>query len=357
MWVQKRKFFGMAQTVFRVAIIGLGYISKTHLDNFDKIAGVEIAAICDVSDIRVRECARVYDVKHVFLDYRELLGLHNLDLVVICVPNNLHERVTIDALNAGQNVLCEKPMATNLKGAHAMLAAAERNKKKLSVAMNFRWQFFSPEVFHIKRLIETGELGKIYYIRLHYLRRETFPLDASWSRWNLSEQQSGGGVLIDLGPHMLDLAMWLVNDFSPTLVNGFVHNGLLKYAQLEDFAAGSVRLESGVRIQLDLAWNSLNETARSIQIYGEKGGYLLDALKPEGHRLSKYTADSKESCLEPLASRLSHPQEITLQEHIVKRLRAGQNTDCSADRALEVMRIIEGWYESSKTGRDHLFHN
>jgi len=78
----------------------------------------------------------------VFLDYRELLGLHNLDLVVICVPNNLHERMTIDALNAGQNVLCEKPMATNLKGAYAMLAAAERNKKKLSVAMNFRWQFF-----------------------------------------------------------------------------------------------------------------------------------------------------------------------------------------------------------------------
>ena len=116
MWLQKRKFFDMAQTVFRVAIIGLGYISKTHLDNFDKIAGVEIAAICDVSDIRVRECARVYDVKHVFLDYRELLGLHNLDLVVICVPNNLHERVTIDALNAGQNVLCD--MLTTLSVAH-----------------------------------------------------------------------------------------------------------------------------------------------------------------------------------------------------------------------------------------------
>ena len=108
---------------------------------------------------------------------------------------------------------------------------------------------------------------------------------------------------------------------------------------------------------MDLAWNSLNETARSIQIYGEKGGYLLDALKPEGHRLTKYAADSKESCLEPLAFRLSHPQEITLQEHIVKRLMAGQNTDCSADRAVEVMRIIEGWYESSKTGRDYLFHN
>ena len=104
----------MAQTAFRVAIIGLGYISKTHLDNFTKIAGVEIAAICDVSDIRLRECARAYDVKHVFLDYRELLGLQNLDLVVICVPNNLHECVTIDALNAGQNVLARSPCKLTL---------------------------------------------------------------------------------------------------------------------------------------------------------------------------------------------------------------------------------------------------
>lgn len=338
--------------IFKIGIIGLGHISTTHLENFRNIPDVEIAAISDLSDERIEACVAKIPVERVFHDYHELLAVKDLDLVVVCLPNNLHARVTIDALNAGQNVLCEKPMATTVKDAEAMVEAADANQRLLTIGMNFRWEFFGPDIFHLKKLIEEGELGEIYYIRLHYLRRLSFPL-TGFERWNLSQEQSGGGVLIDLGPHMLDLAMWLVDDYSPQMVNGFTHNGLMKYSPVDDFASGSVTLKNGTRVHLDLAWNSHNEPSWQINVYGEKGGAVIEAKKPDGQRIVRYTVEgNKPATKEVSLSDIAPPAEATVQEHIVKRMMAGDTPDCSAERALEIMKVIEGWYRSSETGRD-----
>ena len=338
--------------MFKVGIIGLGQISRTHLENFGNIPDVEVAAISDLSEERIAKTIEKYPVKQIFKDYHELLALKDLDLVAICLPNNLHAPVTIDALNAGQNVLCEKPMATTLKDAEAMMEAASVNERLLTVGMNFRWQYFGPESFHLKKLIEDGELGEIYYIRSNFLRRISFPL-TGFERWNLSKEQSGGGVLVDLGPHMLDMAMWLADDYSPERVNGFTYNGLMKYSSVDDFASGSVQLKGGTRVQVELAWNSHNSQAFQVNVYGEKGGAILDANKPKGERLLRYTVeDNKPAKEEVTLDDIIRPPEATVQEHIVKRMIAGATPDCSAQRSLEVMKVIAGWYQSSETGSD-----
>lgn len=340
--------------MFRVGTVGLGHVSKFHLDNFSNLSGVELAAVADLDEERLAACCKAYSIKRAVHDYRELLALEDLDLVVVCLPNHLHAEVSIDALNAGHNVLCEKPMATTVADAEAMIAAADKNRRRLSIVMNFRWQYFGPDIFHLKKLIDGGELGNVYYIRAHYLRRVTFPL-SGYERWNLSQEESGGGVLIDLGPHMLDLAMWLVDDYSPQAVNGFTHNGLTRYSPVDDFASGSVKLKNGTRVQADLAWSSHNAPSWRIDVYGDKGGAVIDAGKPAGQRLTRYTVDGDEPATEEIALQdIDTPPEANVQEHVVNRMIAGENPECSAERALQVMKAIEGWYTSSKTGRDVL---
>ena len=336
----------------RVGIVGLGFVSETHLQNFQKIPNVEIAAVADIDDTRVHAAERDYAVEQGFRDYRELLALRDLDLVVICLPNHMHAEVSIEAVKAGHNVLCEKPMATSVRDAQAMVDAAADQKRTLAIAMNFRWQFFGPDAFHLKSLIDAGELGEIYYIRAHYLRRLTFPV-TGYDRWNLSRTQSGGGVLIDLGPHMLDLAMWLLDDYEARRVSGFAHNGLIRYADVDDFASGSVSMEKGTHIQIDLAWSAHNQPVRQLAVYGDKGGAIIDAEKPGGQRITRFIMDGHQPAVKEVGvDDIEPPPDNSLQAHIVRRLLAGKESDCSAQHALQVMRVIEGWYQSAATGTD-----
>ncbi|MEL7186502.1 MAG: Gfo/Idh/MocA family oxidoreductase [Pseudomonadota bacterium] len=338
--------------MFKVGVVGLGFISETHLRGFSSIAGVEIAAIADIDDERVAMCAANYGVEHRLQDYRELLQLQDLDLVVVCLPNNLHARVTIEALDAGHNVLCEKPMATTLADAESMTDAAKRNDRTLSIVMNFRWQFFGPDIFYLKKLIESGDLGEIYYLRARYLRQVTFPA-SGYERWNLSMEESGGGALIDLGPHMLDLAMWLSDDYTAQRVSGFTHHGHISRSQVDDFASGAVTLAGGTRLNVELAWNSFNESCWQIDVYGEHGGAVIDAHRPAGSRMTRFElVDGETVASDATLDEVGEPPEASLQEHVVTRMMAGQLPDCSAERALQVMRVIDGWYRSSESGAE-----
>ena len=338
--------------MFRVALIGLGYISETHLKNFTAVPDVQITAIADIDSQRLDRCARNYSVSQKFLDYRQLLELKQLDLVVVCLPNHLHAEATIAALNSGHHVLCEKPIATTLSDAEAMVDAARINKKTLSVAMNFRWQFFGPDSFYLRNLIQNGQLGQIYYTRVRYLRQQTFPACGS-GRWNLNETESGGGVLIDLGPHMLDLAMWLMDDYSVRRVSGITHSGHIKNTAVESFASGVIVLGRGTRISMDLAWNCHNESVWQLEIYGEEGGAIIEKDQPKGKRVRLFSSTGDEPIAYQLApGSRSAPPEQSLQEHVINRLALGQEPDCSGELAVQVMRAIDAWYQSDKNGKE-----
>jgi predicted dehydrogenase len=336
--------------VFKVGIIGLGYIGANHLRSFAQLPDVDVVGIVDTNQDRIAAVLGKQSIAHSFSDYRDLLALRDLDLIVVCLPNNQHAAATIDALNAGHDVLCEKPMATALADAEAMCAAAEENGCVLSIVKNFRWEFFGPDAFHLKKMIGDGELGQIYFVRVQYLRHTTFPEGGAW-RWNLSQRESGGGALIDLGPHMLDLAMFLLDDYAPKSVSGFTHNGLIKDSPVDDFASGAVSLAGGARLHVELAWNSHNRSVWRLCFYGDKGGAIIDAQKPAGRRITRLVAANSElieGVIDP--DDIAAPPEASLQQHVVARLRAGEVPECSAERAYQVMRVIDAWYRSSETG-------
>ena len=340
--------------MFNVGIIGLGYIGVQHLQKFSDVAGVEVIAVADSNEDGLENATKSYEIANKFNDYNDLIALTNIDLVVVALPNYLHARVTIAALEAGHHVLCEKPMATTLQDADAMCVAAKRTGRVLSIVKNFRWEFFGPDAFHLRNLIADGEFGNIYHVRAQYLRRRTFP-PSGYMRWNMSQEESGGGALIDLGPHMLDLAMWLLDDYMPRSVNGVTHAALMNESSVDDLASGAVRMASGASLQVDLAWSSNNEPAWSVSIYGDKGGAKIDAHKPAGQRITLFAVDADVPTETELAENdLTPAPEASLQEHVVQRMRAGETPECSAKRALQVMKVIDGWYQSSRSGAEVL---
>ncbi len=338
--------------MFRVGIIGLGFIAQNHLEGFNGIPGVEITAVCDVNYDRVKTCLEKFPIKKGFYNYMDLLQCKGLDLVVICVPNFLHSKIAVDALNAGHHVLCEKPMATTLADAKKMLIASKANSKTLSIVMNFRWQFFGPDAFHLRQLIGDGKFGRIFYVRARYLRQKTFPESGS-SRWNLKRDQSGGGVLIDLGPHMLDLAMWLVDDYAVRSVTGFTYNGQLKNSNVDDFASAALFLSSGIRLTTELAWNSNNESAWQIDIYGERGGAVLRQDQPPGRRITCFSRIGDEALTRKIELGDGHPvNDPSIHQHVFLRMSAGDEPDCTGERGLKVMEAIDAWYKSDRENRE-----
>ena len=222
--------------MFKVGIIGVGYAGNHHLEKFSSIDDVCVVAISDVDIAKVRQAKLKFNIRSTYSDHRKLLGEENLDLVVICVANHLHHDLTIEALDRGHNVLCEKPMALNLKDARAMIEVSKQNRKTLFIANNFRWDHLNPSIFQLKSLIDSRWFGRIYHIRLNRIRSKTFPLN-DYSRWNLDSEHSGGGVLIDLGPHMIDLGMWLASDYRVREILGSIDQGLLKFEDIDDFAS------------------------------------------------------------------------------------------------------------------------
>ena len=146
----------------KIGVIGCGSIARRrHLLEYEANSKVEIIAVCDIVSERADEMATKYNAK-AFVDYKKLLAIEDLDAISVCLPNYLHATVSIDALNAGCHVLCEKPMAISKEEAESMIKAAEKNDRKLMIAHNQR---FVSSHQKAKQLIDNGELGKVYSFR------------------------------------------------------------------------------------------------------------------------------------------------------------------------------------------------
>lgn len=247
----------------RVGIVGCGYISSVHLGGYSKLEQVEIVAFCDLVREKAEAAAKKYgtpDAK-VYTAYKEMLKEQKLDIVSVCTENNMHCEITVEALNAGAHVLCEKPMAITGKEADEMVAAAKKNGRKLSVGYQLR---YSNEALLLHREIEAGKLGKIYYAEASSLRRRGVP---TWGVF-LNKAKQGGGPLIDIGTHIVDRTLWLMNDYSPIVsavgntydhlipLGGFNNGGHwnIDRFEVEDSAFGTVTLASGATLVVKASW-------------------------------------------------------------------------------------------------------
>ncbi|WP_211320320.1 Gfo/Idh/MocA family protein [Tumebacillus permanentifrigoris] len=349
----------------RVGIIGCNGIARgKHMASLKKLAEVEMVAFCDIVEsaaISARADFGNEDGK-VYTDYRELLQDASIDVVHICTPNDTHAEITVAALEAGKHVMCEKPMDKTVAGAKAMVEAARRTGKKLSIGYQNR---FRSDSRYLHEICERGDLGHIYYAKAHAIRRRAVP---TWGVF-LDEEKQGGGPLIDIGTHALDLTLWMMNNYKPKLVVGTTHHqlGKMKNAAnawgpwdpekftVEDSAFGFIVMQDGATIVLESSWalNSLQTGEAKCTLSGTKGGAdMLNGLRINGEDLGRlYTREielegkgvdfydgSTESAAD-LEARSWIRSILEDTEPVVK-----------PEEALVVTEILQAIYDSAKTG-------
>ena len=207
----------------KIGIIGCGGIANgKHMPSLAAIPEVEMVAFCDLIEERAVEAAKKYgtpDAK-VYTDYHELLADKSIDVVHVLTPNKEHAPITIDALHAGKHVMCEKPMAKTAAEAREMVKAAKESGKKLTIGYQNRQK---PESIYLKKVVQRGDLGEIYFAKAPAIRRRGTP---TWGVF-LNEEEQGGGPLIDIGTHSLDLTLYLMDNYSPKMVVGTKYKKLL----------------------------------------------------------------------------------------------------------------------------------
>ena len=248
----------------RIGIIGCGGIANgKHMPSLKKLPDVEMVAFCDIVEERAQKAAREYGVEgaKVYTDYKELLKDKTIDVVHVLTPNRQHSFITVDALEAGKHVMCEKPMAINSAEAKKMLDAAKRTGKKLTIGYQSR---FRADSWYLKKCCEAGDLGEIYYARAQAVRRRAVP---TWGVF-LDAEDQGGGPLIDIGTHALDLTLWEMDNYEPAMVVGSTFRKLAdtenaanawgywdpKKFTVEDSAFGFIKMKNGATIVLESSW-------------------------------------------------------------------------------------------------------
>ncbi|RDW15615.1 Gfo/Idh/MocA family protein [Oceanobacillus chungangensis] len=260
-------------TKLRVAVIGCGSIAKhRHLPEYGLNPNVEIVAVCDLIEERAMAAAEKYQAK-AYTDYVTLLNTEKLDAVSVCLPNYLHAPVSIAALNAGNHVLCEKPMATSIEEAEQMIEAANKNKKKLMIGHNQR---FVSSHQKAKQLIEKGEVGKIYSFRTAFGHGgpEGWSVDGGNS-WFFNKDQAFIGAMGDLGVHKADLLRYILGE-EFVEVGAFVETSAKENTDVDDNAVFILKSASGVIGTLAASWAYTAKEDNSTIIYGENATLRLE---------------------------------------------------------------------------------
>lgn len=348
----------------KVAIIGCGGIARAaHIKSYQKLPDdFDVVAVCDIVESKAQAFAEEFGVPAVYTDYRDVFGIEGLDAVDICTPNYLHSKIAVEALDRGLNVLCEKPDAINVKEAEKMKEAAQRSGKLLMVIRNNR--FLAPSQY-LKKDIEEGKFGKIYAGRCGWQRRRGIPGKGGWFT---TKAQSGGGPLIDLGVHMIDLAMWLMGNPKPIAVCGntyceFANNNVSESVDsafgekkengtfdVEDLAMGYIRFENGACLQIEFSWASnvqeddkfielrgtnagasFHSTDNVLRIFTEQYGKTVDVIPNFGKGLNGHLENIK---------------------NFAGALRGETEPLFKPEQGLNMIKILEALYESARIGKE-----
>jgi predicted dehydrogenase len=255
----------------KIAIIGLGGISQlTHLPILSKFRDVEITAASEVNKNRLNVVSDKFNIKHRYQDYNKMLDEVDVDAVLISTPTNTHKQVAIDCLKAGKDIFVEKPVARKYTEAKAIYEESITYKKKVMVGMNQRYR---PEAMLLKSIIKNGEIGDLYFLKTAWAREQS-----SREKWMITKKESGGGVLLDLGIVLLDLAMWLFDyrDVISISAQQFFHFT----EEVEDTAVAFIRCKDSSVIGIEVSWVPKPVSEQMVlTVYGSKGWAQLNPLK------------------------------------------------------------------------------
>ena len=353
----------MKKKTLRVGIVGCGGIANLHLDRFYRHEPrVELAAFCDILPDRANRYADGFAPAAArFADYRDLLKDPSIDAIDICTPNDLHSEIAIAAFRAGKHVFCEKPDAIDAKKAAAMRDAAAKAGKVLMVMRNNR---FTDAAKYLKKFVEDGRAGEIYAGRCGWQRRRGIPGKGGWFT---TKARSGGGPLIDLGVHMIDLAVWLMGNPRPVAVSGqtfrkfagaddvsdSVHSSFGDSVKggtfdVEDLAMGFIRFDNGAVLQVEFSWASnIARERRFVELMGTKAGFEIEDAK------MRIFAEENGELLD-----IAPPGEQRDDGHarnlrnFVDALLDGAEPCYRPQQGVDMIAILEGFYKSAKLGRE-----
>jgi predicted dehydrogenase len=343
----------------KVGVIGTGSISNAHLNAYTNNKHTELYSICDLNEDRARKKADQFGVPKVYTDYREMLLDREIDAVSICTWNNLHAEMAIAALEAGKHVLVEKPLSMTVDEALRVEEAVRRSGKLLQVGFVRR---HAANTRILKQFIDAGDLGEIYYAKASCLRRFGNP-----GGWFADKSRSGGGPLIDLGVHVIDVCWYLMGRPKVKSISGNTYQKLGNRANIknlafykaadydpskntvEDLANALIRFDNGASLLVDVSFtlHARNDEI-SVKLYGDKGGAELEPelfLVSERHdtilnmapQVKHNTFDFKEA----FESQIDHFTDCILN---------GKMTASSVQDGVEMMKILCGIYESSEKG-------
>ena len=325
----------------RIAVIGLGSVAQlVHLPNLLKIKNAEITAVVEVNKNRLHSVADKYDVKKRFTDYKELLNNNDADAVIIATPTHLHKQMAIDCLNAGKDVLVEKPLARNSSEGIEVIECAKKNKRKLMVGMNLRYR---PDSMLIRSLIDAGEIGKPFYIKCGWIRKQS-----SSEKWFTKREEAGGGVILDLGINLVDLALWLAD--YPKAISISTKNYFHNSRNLEDTSLSFIRCEN-LTISLEASWSMAEEKdIFYTNVYGTKGSIganpfkLIKVLADEHIDLGSTFVDSPTE-----AFKKSYLNEL---KSFIGAIRGLNPVFSSGEEALQLLQIAEAMYKSAEKDQE-----
>jgi len=346
----------------RIGVIGTGSIASLHLNSYKNNPGANIVAICDVNEARARGVAEKYGADKVYTDYHDLLADPDIDAVSICTWNNTHAPISIAALQAGKHVLVEKPLCRTVEEAHEVERAVRESGKLLQVGFVRR---YDPGAMMLREFVDRGEFGELYYAKASTIRRLGNP-----GGWFADVERSGGGPLIDIGVHVIDLCWYLMGRPKPVSVSGNTyrklgnrsnvqHLSFYKAADydaskntVEDLANAIIRFENGASIMVDVSFTlHAKKDEGSVKLFGDKGGFEIDpqiVMVTEKHN----TILNIEPQLDSKAG-FSGDQAFQNEiDHFIDCVAGGKQPISPVSDGVTMMKILCGIYESAAKGEE-----
>ncbi|EXX86715.1 oxidoreductase [Paenibacillus darwinianus] len=353
----------------RIGMIGVGMIGKVHLDSYKDIEGAEVVAAADVNESELGSVAEKYNIAHTYSDFREMLKRDDIDAVDVCLHNNFHAPVTIEALKAGKHVYCEKPIAGSFIDGKAMLDAAKQYGKKLHIQLSF---LYFKETKAAKVLIEEGKLGRLFHARSTGYRRRGRPyVDGYGTQYFTRKETAGGGALLDMGVYNISQILYLLDAPEVLTITGQTYQEMeidkrrknISQFNVEELGVGFVRFKGGITLDIIESWAiHLNDFEGSSVVGSEGGlrlpGYAAGKPVPLSYHTNMCDLEMDSSFnLNAMDFRWRNLRDNTdaydsSQHHWIAALQGKVDLLPTAEVALQTMLISEGIYMSDRLGRE-----
>jgi predicted dehydrogenase len=341
----------MTKNKVRVGLIGSGFISAIHADSLKRCGDAELTAVASPSPGKAAAFAEKHGMAHHFTDYRQLLALEEIDMVVIGIPNDLHLGCALAAAAAGKHIVLEKPMCRNLAEADEMIAACRKAKVKLMYAEEL---CFAPKYVRLKQLLDSGALGQPVLIK----QSEKHDGPHASHFWDVN--RSGGGVTMDMGCHAIEFFRWILG--RPPIKSVYAQMGTHVHGDKtrgDDNAVLILEFANGVTAVAEESWTKLGGMDDRAEIHGSKGVAFADLL--HGNAIETYSATGYDYAVEKAGSTVGWSFTIYEEiwnygfvqemEHFVQCVKNDLQPIVTGEDARAVMEVLFAAYESAGTGR------